>query len=183
MNNTKYSNGFTLLELLITIAITAIVVALAAPSFTDVLDDNILLTQTNQFATAINVARSESVKRNSRVVICKRAGTQCSTNTTTNWEDGWIIFADADDDDTVDSGEEISMLDPLRTGYTLRANNANTNWLAFSANGQASSNTDSTFAGIDFNLCSPDQDTSTARLISMNAVGRTQISKGVAACP
>lgn len=182
MNKIKYSNGFTLLELLITIAITAIVVALAAPSFTDVLDDNILLTQTNQFATAINVARSEAVKRNNRVFICKRIGNQCSTSNTTNWEDGWIIFEDADGSGTLDSGEEISLLDPLRTGYTLRENN-NTNWLAFSASGQASSNVATTFTGIVFRLCSPDQDTTTARTLDMNAVGRTQILRGVTGCP
>ena len=182
MNNIKHQNGFTLLELLVTIAITAIIVALAAPSFTDVFDDNVLLTQTNQFATAINVARSEAVKRNGRVLICKRTGNQCATSNATNWEDGWIIFADADNDNAVDSGEEISMLDPLRTGYTLRPNN-NTNWLAFSANGKTSNNIAATFTGVIFRVCSPDQDTTSARSLDMNVVGRTQILKGVTACP
>ena len=183
MNKTKDSNGFTLLELLITVSITAIVVAMAAPSFTDVLDDNILLTQTNQFATAINVARSEAVKRNSRVLICKRAGNQCATSNAANWEDGWIIFADDNDNNIVDTGEEISILDPLRTNYTLRADSIDTNWLAFSASGKASSNVATIFTGIAFRLCSPDQDTTTARSLDMNAVGRTQISRGVTACP
>ena len=182
MNKTKYSNGFTLLELLITIAITAIVVALAAPSFTDVLDDNILLTQTNQFATAINVARSEAVKRNGRVLICKRVGNQCATSNAANWEDGWIIFADSNDDNIVDSGEEISILDPLRTGYTLRSEN-DTNWLAFSASGKASSDVAATFTGVVFRLCSPDQDTTTARSLDMNVAGRTQILRGATTCP
>lgn len=183
MNKTNYSSGFTLLELLITVAITAIIMAMAAPNFADLIDDNVTVTQTNYFATAINVARSEAVKRNNNVIICKRSGNVCSTSTTTDWEAGWIVFADADADNQVDSGEEISIIDALRTGYTLRPSDVNTAWLSFTASGKASSNVAGTFTGIDFSMCSPDKDTTNARTININTVGRTKISKGVTACP
>lgn len=181
MNKTYKTSGFTLLELLITIAIAGLLVAIAAPNLSDILDDNVTTTQTNHFATAINVARSEAVKRNERVVICKRAGNACDDSA--DWQDGWIVFVDLNGDNIVDAGEEISFIDALREGYSLTPEPSGINLLAFEASGKASSNLSGTFTGAAFSLCPRDQDIASAKLLTMNAVGRTRIATGVTACP
>lgn len=181
MNKTNRANGFTLLELLITIAIAGLLVAMAAPNLSDIFDDNVTTTQTNYFATAVNVARSEAVKRNERVVLCKRSGTSCDSSA--NWQDGWIVFVDLNGNDNVDSGEEISFIDALRDGYSLTPDPVGINLLAFEPSGRASSNLAAAFTGVAFSLCPRDKDIESARLLTMNAVGRTRISTGASACP
>jgi len=63
------TNGFTLLELVVAISITGVLLALAAPSFVDMINSNRLNTVTNELISTFNFARSESVKRNSDVVV------------------------------------------------------------------------------------------------------------------
>jgi len=73
--------GFTLIELLITIAIGSILLALAVPSFNSLIVSSRLTTQANDFVAAVNFARSEAIKRNSSVSLCRTGavgGTTCA---------------------------------------------------------------------------------------------------------
>jgi type IV fimbrial biogenesis protein FimT len=93
--------GFTIIELMATLAVGAILVVLAVPSFTQMIQNNRLTTQINEFVSALQLARSEAVKRNENVVLCatddpNAAPLDCTAGA--DWETGWIIFADADDD-------------------------------------------------------------------------------------
>ncbi len=84
----KVSRGITLIELVITIAVLAVIVALAAPSMTGVIQNNRAAAGANELVTALHVARSEALKRTSDVEICPsidQAG--CGGN----WNDGWIV--------------------------------------------------------------------------------------------
>jgi type IV fimbrial biogenesis protein FimT len=63
--------GFTLIELLITIAIASILLAIAVPSFNGLIVGSRLTTQANDFVAAVNFARSEAIKRNSSVSLCR----------------------------------------------------------------------------------------------------------------
>ena len=175
------SNGFTLIELMVTLLITAILAGVALPNFIDMVDANAIASQSNYFTTTINLARSEAIKRNTPVLICKRSALACSTSA--NWEDGWIVFADSDGDETLDSGEEIRYFDPLRSSYTLRDESGTLNWLAFQANGRAQRNNISPFAGVVLRLCAADANTATSRAISINSAGQTTLSIGTTACP
>lgn len=87
----KNQRGFTLIELMVTIAVLAIVVSIAAPSFTNMIRNNQSVALGEELVTALNYARAEAVKRGARVSVCASSnGTSC----TGNWTQGWIV-ADA----------------------------------------------------------------------------------------
>ncbi len=91
----KKNSGFTLLELLITLAIVAILLTVGVPSLRSMMQGNQLVSSTNELLSALHVARSEAIKSNGRVTICESSnGTSCAA--TGDWKDGWIVFIDAD---------------------------------------------------------------------------------------
>lgn len=96
----KRYKGFTLIELVVTIAIAAIVLTIGVPSFQSVILNNRLITQTNDLVTSLNLARSEAVKNGVRTVICQSSdGTSC-TGDKAGWGKGWIVFSDLNTDDS-----------------------------------------------------------------------------------
>jgi type IV fimbrial biogenesis protein FimT len=141
--------GFTIIELMVTVSIVAILASFAAPSFISMIRRNTITTQTNAFITALNLARSEAIRRGSPVAICKSSDqSTCLDVADGSWSDGWIIFnnpADADPDEpTVDAGEAIIKVgQPLASGYTLASGDFPTH-VTYLGNG--SSNFTGTFA-------------------------------------
>lgn len=84
--------GFTLLELLITVAVLAIVLAIGVPSFADMIRNNRLASESNELVTSITLARSEALKRGIPVSVCPRSGATCADST--DWSNGWLVFTD-----------------------------------------------------------------------------------------
>jgi type IV fimbrial biogenesis protein FimT len=83
--------GFTLIEMLVTIAILSIVMMLAVPSFNDATLGSRLSSYANGLISSAYLARAEAVKRNSPVTLCVSAnGATCTTG---GWEQGWIVLA------------------------------------------------------------------------------------------
>ena len=90
----RSAQGFTLLELMITIAVLAIIVALAVPSFTSLLNSNRLSTGANNVVAGLQVARMEAVRRNTPVTFCRSANrTSCQANTAA-WA-SWLVIIPA----------------------------------------------------------------------------------------
>lgn len=113
------ARGFTLVELMIVLAIAAILLTLAVPSFTDFVKNNRMVAQNNDFVTALNLARSEAIRRGSRVTVCSSGdGATCAAG---GWEQGWIVFVDANGDGTVDDPDNgiLRVHGPLAGGTTL----------------------------------------------------------------
>lgn len=111
------NKGFTLVELMITLAIAAILVGLAAPSFNDLIKDSRLTTQINSLTASLNFARSEAIKRAITVTVCKSDdGEECGGN----WNQGWIVFEDINGDGAVDADDTIIRVNSVLTsGNTL----------------------------------------------------------------
>lgn len=101
----KKNSGFTLLELLITVAIISIVMAIAVPSMTTFTQNDRLTTNINTLIGHLAYARSEAVKRSQQVSIC--SSNNATTCTGGNWQDGWIVYIDADGDNSFTAGEEV----------------------------------------------------------------------------
>ncbi len=172
MNN----KGFTLLELMVAITIFSILVSIAVPSFNSVIESNRVQTQADKFFTTISTARSEAIKRNGTVTICK-SNTLTSCASTGDWTSGWIIFADADSDGTVDSGETIlKKFDEVSGGVTYAASsNVDTN-ITFRPTGEITTGSGRLV------ICGREQTVSTGYEISLTAAGRPRKTKGVSAC-
>ena len=99
-------NGFTLVELLVSVAIAAILISIAAPSYVALTNTNRLATQANDILGGLMIARSEAIRLNQRVVFCRSDdGATCST-ASGNWA-GWLIFVDANGNDTPDASETL----------------------------------------------------------------------------
>tara|TARA_R110002049_G_scaffold13509_2_gene58586 strand:- start:220783 stop:221397 length:615 start_codon:yes stop_codon:yes gene_type:complete len=179
---THSSYGFSVIELVITLALLAVMLTVAAPAFTNIFENNALAGTANRFITSLALARSEAISRNRSVTMCRLNASNNGCASNGNWEDGWIIWADVDGDGTLEATnqdgdvEVINAEEALGTGYTLRAlNNQFTNRITFSPIGEATGN-----GGNQqeiFRLCDPDNDSDKARLIYLNGVGNAWVNR------
>lgn len=96
MNNKhKKQSGFTLIELLITISITSILLNIALPSFSSLLNKSKMSAEINQLRGTLQLTRNVAIKENKKVTICPSDnGIDCSRN----WNDGYIAFVDNNGD-------------------------------------------------------------------------------------
>jgi type IV fimbrial biogenesis protein FimT len=96
--------GFTVIELMATIAMAAILLTLAAPSFTELLANNRMRSEVFALRALLSEARSEALTERVNVAVCPSDdGAACAGD----WNEGYIAFIDTDADGTVDVGERI----------------------------------------------------------------------------
>jgi type IV fimbrial biogenesis protein FimT len=87
----RRARGFTLIELMVTVTVIAILALIAAPSFNEAILSNKLAGFSNNFVASVQLARSEAIKRNTPVTLCRSAdGQTCATTGT--WQQGWIVM-------------------------------------------------------------------------------------------
>ncbi|RUQ35927.1 MAG: prepilin-type N-terminal cleavage/methylation domain-containing protein [Candidatus Competibacteraceae bacterium] len=172
-------NGFTLMELMVTVAIAAIVMTIGIPSFQDTIRENRLTANTNTFVSSLNLARSEAIKSGRRVVMCISAGSTCATSG--GYDQGWIVFRDTNGDGQPNAGEIIRIFEKMPEGMTLTGASAVDKLIAF--------NSDGTFTGNDGNRIPPNTvltvcKSGKARTITLNNPGRIQVERPASpTCP
>jgi type IV fimbrial biogenesis protein FimT len=171
--NTQKEKGFTLIELMITVVVLAVLVAIAGPAFYDTIKRNEVRTQASQIVASLNLARSTAVRRNHPVTMCASSDStsalvpSCGAGVT--WMDGWVVFLDRDEDGTPESGEIVRGFDGLHPGYIIK--NA-LSPISFYPDGTASTATTTN----PIYLCPPDKDHMKAWSIELEATGRPQMS-------
>ncbi|WP_265944223.1 GspH/FimT family pseudopilin [Dechloromonas sp. A34] len=87
-------SGFTLIELMIAVALLGILLTLAMPSFSDMIRRMRIESAANSLSVALATARSEAVKRGRNISVCKSANSSACT-TSGDWSTGWVIYATA----------------------------------------------------------------------------------------
>lgn len=101
----EHSRGFTLVELMVTVAVLAVLIGVAVPSFTRIMHGNRLTSAANEVVAALQTGRMEAIRRNARVVLCPTTdGAACSS--TNNWTRA-LVFVDADSTSQVSTGDTI----------------------------------------------------------------------------
>ena len=94
----KLISGFTLTELMITLAVAIILLAVGIPAFNSMVANNSAAAQVNEIVTALQLARSEAAKRGLRVSLCSKGDpdpTDLSCGQGDEWVNGWLVFTDA----------------------------------------------------------------------------------------
>lgn len=166
------SAGFSLVELMITVAVLAVIVAISAPSFTGVFNNNRLTAGANGLVTSLQTARSEALRRNAPVVVCRSTdGTNCD-GAVGDW-DQWITVAGAN---------EVLRQDRIRAPVELTSD---VHTISFRGNGVAR---DASGALLDaeFLACIPTtRPDNNQRLITVGLGGRVSIESrsGGGECP
>jgi type IV fimbrial biogenesis protein FimT len=82
---------------MLTVAVAGLLASLAVPTFSTLVLDSRRTAALNDFVIAVQLARSEAVKRGAEVVLCKSGGRESCTSTG-DWQPGWIVFVNLDED-------------------------------------------------------------------------------------
>jgi len=181
----RHARGVTLIEFLTALAILAILLTVAVPSFQDAFLNGKLTNQANAFLSDLTLARSEAIKTNARVTLCKSAnGADCVT--TGGWQQGWLVFRDADNSGTRQNTEPIIQRgDPLADGFSLTGNNPVEDYISYTSTGSARLTSGALQAGT-LTLCrfAPTVGGSN-RSVILGGTGRVRVESAdnVTACP
>jgi type IV fimbrial biogenesis protein FimT len=169
-------SGFSLVEVLAVLTVMALLLSVGVPSLVSALNSVKLTSATNSFLAHLHFARSESIKRNGRVVMCKSSdGHSC--NPAGGWEQGWIIVHDANNNGLADPDEEILLRqEALPAALRLSGNQSVARYVSFAPTG-ATKLAGGGFQAGTLTLCRESADGGDARQIVLNAVGRPRVQK------
>ncbi len=146
------NRGFTLIELMITLAVIAIVATIAVPAMSDMITRSRTTAAFNELQGLISYARSESAKTpGSSILLCASAnGTGCANNE--DWKVGWLIARDVNGDGDVDASDDavLKVIGPLANGLSLTVKSAanpsfNTKAVSLTRNGAPAGGNQLTF--------------------------------------
>lgn len=170
--------GFTLLELMVTLALSALLLLMAVPSYHAWIEEERLLNHARLLAGSLSLARSEAIKRGLRVNLCKSAdGRQCADLGT--WDQGFLLHVDADASGEVDGGEDVMRFEPPAPGIRVGANRPLANYVSFTSLGQARTLGGGLQMGT-FTVCRSGR---RAVAIVLVASGRVRVARSAAICP
>lgn len=176
--------GFTLIELMITLVVLGVLLGFGVPNLRSFIQNSRITTQSNDVIGALATARSEAIKRNKPVVLCRSADPAatapvCASGGAGTWETGWLVFQDNDASNTFGGTDVLLYIhETLPDGLTLRANSAAlADYLTFDASGMTK--LPAPAAGDPphhFKLCDS-RGAAYARAVVLETTGRARISR------
>lgn len=179
-------NGFTLIELMVTVSVAAVLLAIGIPSLSRLIASNRIATQTNEFVGALNLARSEAVRRSQFVSVRSTAGT-------IDFSGGWKIFIDPDFDGTIAASADVlressglsgrvSLKRVTRTGSgcsgTYSDATGGNAFIVFNSRGGNDAGA-STF----FRVCDAGNPSVKGRIVQVGTVGKVSLECSELTCP
>lgn len=179
-----HSGGFTLIELMLTVMVAAVLLGIGVPAFTDVIRNNRLAAASNDLLRSSQLARSEAIKRQVPVVVCASSNANADPPAC-NYGDftQWIVFADLNNNWRVDAAEPVvERHGALPAAVSVR--NDNDGIISYAASGfsnLAGVKTPSSRVVICDSRGNAQVGTnSTARALFIEATGRTRVTKNYA---
>lgn len=161
MNISDYrrAQGFTLVELMVTLAVSAILVGVGVPAFDTVMLNNKLRSYSTTLAASVQLARSEAAKRKTVVTMCVSTdGALCTDGT---WEQGWILLSD---------GKVLKQFQALASEYKIMETTAKAISIDFEPTGM-----------IDepklLKVCRYEPVSTHEREVTISALGRTSVAE------
>jgi len=165
----KNRKGFTLIELMVTLSVAAILIAVAVPSFGSLISNNRISSSVSAFNQTLNLARSEAVRRGTVVSVCRSDDQITCTNTP--WNQGWLVWVDPDNDRVLDNAEvTIRVQGALSTVISMVQAPAATPF-SYNPNGFLNIAPGEVFT---FDVCDSARTGETGRQIRVPAVGKTR---------
>lgn len=163
----KQQSGFTIIELMITLAILGIILAIAVPAISDFTIKQRVSSQANEMMLSLALARSEALKLNRDVRIIPR------TATASGWSDGWCV-GPASIGINCGHADVIRVFTPARSVSVTSSNTANPPRFVFRRDGTREGN-----VGAALKVTSPNLDNTgtDARCIRLTPLGRAEIRK------
>jgi type IV fimbrial biogenesis protein FimT len=169
--------GYTLGELLITMSIVGILASVAVPGMQNVVLNNRRVSVSNDMAYSIQLARSEAITRNQRVIVCaSENGSTCAS--ASDWTDGWIAFNDANGDKAPGGTGESILLHSTGTGGITITPVTFTDSFTYRPNGRVMGASVAASTG-EFVFCDR-RGADHARVLSIRASGRPILSETLA---
>lgn len=169
----KSVKGFTLIELMVTIAVAAILIGIAVPSFRGLIISNRLNTLSTELVDAISFARSESIKRNRNVVLCRAATAGANSCTSGSPWVHWVVLA----------GNEVLRQGDINTyNNTLRVTSSLTNnQVSFRGDGLARNGNNIITGEQSFRVCAT-SGAEPIRNITFGAASRVSVTRAAGTC-
>jgi len=162
-------NGFSLIELMVTLAVAAILLAVGIPGMQSLMEGSRVRNATNEILSDLLYARSQAVNLGIEITVCPL---DSSKTCVSDWNLGMSIFIDENDNQKLDATEAtIRVANPMSSIDKLIFNNGS--WLSFNPEGVTTKNG-------TFSYCTNSQDPAG---IVLSQSGRARIEHSEASCP
>lgn len=162
------SRGFTLIELMVALAVLGILLFVAIPGFGGMIDQQRMSTGLNNLGLGLTLTRQEAVRMNRTLTLAPVSG---------DWNEGWVIFVDRNNDGAPDAGDKILRELPPDTRLHMHANRPVAKNVRFNAHGQTELLNGGFQAGT-FRFC-PSKAGAEGRKLVINQIGRWRVERSV----